>query len=197
MTVAAILLAAGQSRRMGTCKQLLPLGTTTVIGRCLATLRAGGITDIVVVVEPAGEAVAREAGRVDGVRIVVNREAGGDMASSVRAGRALLGPDTGGVLVALCDYPLVRAATIEQLVRRYREHGAPIIIPSHDGRNGHPLLVSRAILEGLGAEMTLRDLVRQEAGQAVTLPVDDAGVLLDMDTPEAYREVRSRIAHAS
>ena len=86
---AAILLAAGKSRRMGSCKQLLPLGGSTVISHCLEALLSGGAADIVVVVAEEGNEVS-EAVRDYPVRIVINTEHDGDMASSVRAGRDAL-----------------------------------------------------------------------------------------------------------
>jgi molybdenum cofactor cytidylyltransferase len=185
---AAILLAAGKSRRMGRCKQLLPLGGSTVIGRCLAALVTGGVGEIVVVVSEDGDLVA-EAARAYPVRIVVNPEPGGDMASSVRAGRDALTADVSGVIVALCDYPLVSAATIAGLAVAHAALPAGIIIPCHRERRGHPLLFPRAILNGLAEDQILRDLVRCYPERVRCLNLDDPGVLIDMDTPEDYRRI--------
>lgn len=188
--VSAILLAAGSSTRMGTCKQLLPLGDTTVLARCLDTLRCGGVDDIVVVVSARGEDVARDAEGCS-VRVVVNREEGGDMSSSIRAGREALGPDCDRVIVALCDYPLVTAATISSMISRSSELSGAIIIPEYQGRRGHPLLFPRHILDELEADMTLRDVVRRTSSRVCPTPVDDPGILLDMDTPEDYQYIRT------
>ncbi|RNC67536.1 MAG: nucleotidyltransferase family protein [Desulfuromonadales bacterium] len=190
---AAILLAAGRSRRMGCCKQLLPLGQTTVIGRCLDTLVSGGINEIVVVVSEEGNEVARAAGRYP-VRVVVNPQADGDMASSIRAGRDALTVETGGVIVALCDYPLVVATTVARLIRTHIASPGSIIIPCHDGRRGHPLLLPRPVLDELEGWLTLRDLVRLDPGRTRSLEVDDPGVLIDMDTPEDYRRICNAVA---
>lgn len=105
-SVAAILLAAGRSSPRGRCKQLLPLGDATVIGRCLDTLLHGGIDEIVVVVAATGHDVA-DAARTYPVRIVFNPDSAGDMASSVRIGRDDLDKSYSGVIIALCDYPLI------------------------------------------------------------------------------------------
>lgn len=186
--VAAILLAAGQSRRMGTCKQLLELGGKAVISRCLETLLAGGVKDLVVVVSPAGDEVARAAANFP-VQLVRNAEAGGDMASSVRAGRNALPPAVTGVLVALCDYPLVRAETISGVIREHLQSPSEIIIPCHNGRRGHPPLFPRRLLERLEKPLTLRDLLVENAPLVRHLEVSDPGVLIDMDTPEDYRRI--------
>jgi len=183
--VSAIVLAAGKSLRMGSCKQLLSLGGSTVISRCLTTLQSGGIGDIVVVVSEDGREVAAAAQRHD-VRVVVNRAEDADMASSVRTGRDAIAPDIGGILVALCDYPLVTPATVALLVRLHGTYPDGIIIPTHEGRRGHPVLIPRTILEELREGMTLRDVVQHDQNRIYDTPVDDAGILVDMDTPEDY-----------
>jgi len=186
--VAAILLAAGKSRRMGCCKQLLPLGETTVIGRCLETLIAAGSDEIVAVVSPEGHEVA-EAARNYPVRIAVNSHPDGDMASSVRSGRDALSTEVDGVIVALCDYPLVLPATITRLMTEHDSSPGSIIIPCHDRRSGHPLLFPRRVLDELSGDLTLRDLVRRDPDRVCRLDVPDPGVVLDMDTPDEYRRV--------
>lgn len=187
---AAIILAAGKSRRMGSCKQLLPLGDGTVITRCIDALVSGGAGEILVVVSAEGNSVA-DAVRDYPVRIVVNQESEGDMASSVRFGRDALISEAGGVIVFLCDYPLVSAATITSLIEAHGESPGSIIIPCHGGKRGHPLLFPRAVLDGLANEMILRDLVRRDTERVRCLDVNDPGVLLDMDTPEDYLRICS------
>ena len=189
-SVAAILLAAGKSRRMGSCKQLLSLGESTVIVRCVVALVTGGAGEIVVVVSEEGHEVA-EAVRDYPVRIVVNPECEGDMASSVRAGRDALPAEASGVIVCLCDYPLVSAGTINSLIVEHGDSPGSIIIPCHQERRGHPLLFPRAVLNELVDDMILRDLVRRDPNRIRSLDVADPCVLLDMDTPEDYRRILS------
>lgn len=186
--VAAILLAAGKSSRMGSCKQLLPLGGSTVVGRCLDALITGGVGEIVVVVSEDGQAVT-EVVRVYPVRTVVNPEPGGDMASSVRAGRDALTAEASGVIVSLCDFPLVSAGTISSLIAEHEESPGSIIIPCHEERRGHPLLFPRTILNELAYGLILRDIVRRDPQRIRFLDVDDPGVLIDMDTPEDYQRI--------
>ena len=186
--VAAILLAAGRSSRMGTCKQLLPLGDGTVIGCCLETLVSSDIGEIVVVVSRDGQAVEQAARRFP-VEVVVNDDPEGDMASSVRAGWNALTDESSGAIVALCDYPLVTSRTIARLVAEQRRSPGCIIIPCHQGRRGHPLFFPRTILNELAGDLTLRDLVRRDPGRILCLAVDDPGVLIDMDTPEDYHRI--------
>lgn len=173
---------------MGTCKQLLPLGGVTVIGRCLDSLVTGGAGEVVVVVSEENSEVA-DAARAYPVRIAVNPEPDGDMASSVRAGRDALPAEFSGVIVALCDYPLVSAATVSRLIEEHGDSPDNIIIPCNDGRRGHPLLFPRATLNELTGGLILRDLVQSNPERIRCLDVDDPGVLIDMDTPEDYHRI--------
>jgi molybdenum cofactor cytidylyltransferase len=191
-TVAAIVLAAGRSARMGRCKQLLPLGGSTVIGRCVNALVAGGAGEIVVVVSETGREVS-EAVRGYPVRIAVNHLPGGDMSSSVRAGRDSLTGGESGVIVHLCDYPLVSAPTMNRMITEHRNSPDSIIIPCNRHRRGHPLLFPRAILDELERDQILRDLVHRNPDRSACIDVDDPGVLLDMDTPEDYRRICSMV----
>lgn len=190
--VAAILLAAGKSRRMGTCKQLLPLGDRTVIVRCLDALAAGGAAEIVVVVSEEGHDVA-EAVQAFPARFVINTVVDGDMASSVRAGRDALTTAADGVIVFPSDYPLVSAGTIASLIEAHGASPGSIVIPCHDGRRGHPLLFPRAVLDDLADVSTLRDLVRGNPDRISCVEVTDPGGLHDMDTPEDYQRIRNMI----
>ena len=187
-TVAAVLLAAGKSSRMGSCKPLLPLGDGTVIERCLNTLHHGGVNEIVVVVSINGEDIARAA-RNHSVQIVVNPDEPGDMASSIRVGRDSTTPETSGIIVALCDYPLVVPGTVQALIDQHAMHPECIITPTCQGRRGHPLLLPRSILEELTEGKTLRDVLKKDAARIHEVPLDDTGILIDMDTSDDYRAV--------
>ena len=187
-TVAALLLAAGKSSRMGSCKPLLPLGDVTVIDRCLNTLHHGGANNIVVVVSIHGEDVARAA-RNHPVRIVVNSDESGDMASSIRVGRDTTTPETSGIIVALCDYPLVLPSTVKALIDQHTKHPEYIIAPTCKGHRGHPLLLPRSILEELTEGKTLRDVLKKDVARIHEVPLNDTGILIDMDTPDDYRTV--------
>lgn len=186
--VAAILLAAGKSRRMGSCKQLLPLGETTVICRCLDALVKGGIEELVVVISEEGQDVSAAVGAYP-ARIAVNPDADGDMASSIRAGRDAVSADVSGVIISLCDYPLVSSATIAGLIREHQSQPDRIIIPCCNGKRGHPLLFPRSVLDQLSADMILRDLIRKHPQQISQIETGDQGILIDMDTPEDYRRI--------
>ena len=173
---------------MGSCKQLLPLAGKTVIAHCLETLLAGGSAELIVVVSPDGDEVARAA-RDYPVQVVINADPEGDMAASVRTGRDALSSSVTAVVVALCDYPLVTVETIKDLIKAHRRNPEDIIIPCYQARRGHPPLFPRQLLEELAAPLTLQNLLRANPQRIEHLPVADQGVLIDMDTPEDYQRV--------
>lgn len=189
--VSAILLAAGSSRRMGTSKQLLPVGDKPAVVRCLEAIVAAGLEDIVVVVAPAGEAVG-ELVRPFPVTVVSNEHADSDMAQSVRAGVAAISAAVTGVCIALADHPLVSPETYRTLLQHHAREPEAILIPVHAGRRGHPTLFPRPVLEEISFLPTLRDVLARHFGRVLPMAVSDPGVVLDMDTPEEYFHVLER-----
>jgi molybdenum cofactor cytidylyltransferase len=174
---------------MGTQKQLLLLGDRPVIRRCVDTVFAAGVLDLVVVVNGDGKRIV-EALTGLAVKFVRNDAAESHMADSVRAGLRSLDNCFTGVLVCLSDHPVIAPETFRTLIQAH--HGRPdrIIIPCHEGRRGHPALFSRTILNEVLSGGTLRDIIGKDEGRVQLIEVDDEGVLLDMDTVEDYQRVR-------
>lgn len=188
----AIVLAAGMSRRMGRLKSLLPFGGGTVIGCVLETLRAAPSIDSAIIVtgNRADEIEAAVAG--DDVRFVWNADfAVGEMLSSVQAGVRALSPEISAWLLMPGDLPLVQSQTIEALCKFWEDTRASIVVPSYGERRGHPVVFNGGLREdvlALEPHETLRTIVQREraAGKIVEVPVSDAGIHLDLDTPEDY-----------
>jgi CTP:molybdopterin cytidylyltransferase MocA len=191
--IAALLLAAGQSRRMGTSKQLLPLADKPVIHHCLLALLATPARPLVVVLGPGGEAVQKAIAPFSPT-IAWNRDPEGDMAGSVRVGLAMLPEECTGVLIHLVDHPLVTAATMLAICAAHKATPQAIIIPVCNGHQGHPSLFPRAILAELAPAVTLRDIVRKDPIRVMRVPVADEGIFLDMDTPAEYEAVCQRVS---
>lgn len=171
---------------MGQPKPLLPFAERTAIELLVATLRQGGIEEIVIVLGPGGEAVA-EVLRQAPVTLAWNRAEHSDMAASLRLGLERLGSPASGVLIALADHPLVAAATIATLCAQHEKAPEAILVPTCQGRKGHPILLPGSILQELHQLPTLREVVRRDPARVRLVPVDDPGILLDLDTPEDYR----------
>jgi molybdenum cofactor cytidylyltransferase len=187
--VAAIVLAAGLSRRMGQPKLLLPWGGTSVLGQVLTTLYRAGAGELLVVSGGAREAVEAETARLAQslpARVVFNPQfEAGEMISSIRAGLAELGPGTGFALIALGDQPQLSLSCARQVVSASERPGARLILPSFKRRRGHPWLVRRDLWPELAAAPTGRDFLRAHEDEIAYVETDETA-LKDLDTPEDY-----------
>ncbi len=199
MSIAAIVLAAGDSRRMGRPKMLLPWGATSVLGQVVGVFTQAGVDEILVVTGGAGQAVSAEVAHLAEtwpVRVVANPayQAGG-MLSSLQRGLAELGPDVEAALIGLGDQPQVRLENVNQLLDAYRtKPGACIVVPSHRQHRGHPWLVARSCwagLLGLHPPQTPREFLQAHATEIHYVEADES-ILQDLDTPEVYERFRPK-----
>ncbi len=123
-----------------------------------------------------------------GVSLVVNPEPDRGQLSSLLAGLDVVGP-CDAVLVTLVDLPMFQPSTVTSLVARWRDTRAPLVRPVHDGRNGHPAIFGRALLDALrGADIAAgaKPVIGRFLADAVGVPVNDPGTVDDIDTPEAF-----------
>lgn len=193
--VHAVVLAAGMSTRMGSLKQLLPFGGRTVLQTVVDTLLGGGLDGIMVVLGHRSEAVKRHlAGR--GVATCVNADYREGMFSSVLCGISSLPESTDAALIVLGDQPRIDARVVRRVVEAYRSGSRGIVIPTFGGKRGHPALVDlrkyRHDIFALCGDAGLKPVMRGHPDDTLELPVDDAAILWDIDTPEDYREELAR-----
>lgn len=193
MTVAAVVLAAGSSRRMGRDKLTLPWGEHTVIEQVLASLQTGGVSEIWLVTGAAHAALdACLAGR--DLHLVYNPDhAGGEMTRSLQVGLNSLPPQASAALVVLGDQPQIEPEVVQAVVQAYQQQQAGLVVPSYQRRRGHPWLLSRRYwLEvlALSAPETLRDFLNRRANDVYYINTGRESILLDLDTPQDYQEQR-------
>jgi len=191
--LAGIVLAAGFSRRMGSFKPLLPLSGSTVLGTAVHALLDAGVTEVVVVTGHRAPDLQREIDAL-GVRSTHNPDYAGGMFTSVRAGVMALPAGADAFFLLPCDIPLVRPATIAALARARAAVGdPPVCYPVFGERRGHPPLVSSRLAPEILAPDDplggLRQLLAAHRGHAVHVDVEDPGVVMDLDTPEAYERM--------
>jgi CTP:molybdopterin cytidylyltransferase MocA len=178
---------------MGRSKQLLPLGPKPVIRHCLDSVIDAGIRDIVVVLGADSEAIAAAISSLP-VRTIINDDPASDMAASVRLGLRAIAPASTGVLICLSDHPLVSPGTIAACMAIHHAHPEAVIIPSYQGRRGHPTLFPRAVIEDIVHRANLRQVIAAHAEKVRLAEVDDEGVVLDLDTPDDYERIKERFA---
>ena len=194
--IAAVLLAAGLSRRMGAFKPLLPFGGVTVAEACVSALRAAGVGELVVVVGHRGEEVRAALSHLEGLSFAVNEVEGSEMGASVARGVGALSDGTQAVLVAPVDQPAVPPGEISGLVEARRRTGARLVVPEWEGRGGHPLLVDLSLREellGVVRERGLRALFEAHREEVLRLPAASPYVARDMDTWEDYVALHTEV----
>jgi molybdenum cofactor cytidylyltransferase len=190
VTIAAIILAAGESRRMGRAKALLPFRGGTFLSVLFGTL-SPYCSPVVAVFGFNGETVA--AGAPAGMVTVINRDYRWGMLTSLQTGLRVLPESTDRVMFTLVDHPAITRATVEMLIGA----DAEIAIPRIDGKRGHPVLVSREIaLEFLAEPATskVRDVIDRQANAIRYVEVDDPGICDDVDNPALYEALLAREA---
>ena len=195
-SAAALVLSAGFSERMGDFKPLMTLGGETLLERAVRLFQSVGVGAVHVVV---GHRAAELTPRVEGLgaRCVLNPAYAEGMFSSVRAGAASLAAGTKAFFVLPVDIPLVRPATLRELLASLPEGGAAVCHPIFEGRRGHPPLIgSRHIQRILSwrGDGGLAALLGSLEAHALDVPVVDEGIHLDMDRPEDHRCLAERLA---
>ena len=188
MPVAAVLLAAGGSRRMGQTKQLLPIDGQPMVRRVAQTVCQAGLAQVVAVVGAEGERVARALADLD-LEIVHNQAWQRGMSTSVRAGIEALRPEIEAALLVLADQPGLTLDALKALVEAYRATRAPIVAPYYRGRRGNPVLFARSLFADLGqveGDQGGRALLVLYEQDVARVDLDDAAILLDVDTRQDY-----------
>lgn len=187
ISVAAIVLAAGKSERMGRPKALLPYHGRTFLENILLAISGSSIHHTVVVLGHDRELIES---RVVLPHVVFNPYYERGMITSLQAGIRALPEDTRGAVLFLVDHPLVEPETIDALIA----HLVPnrIVLPTFQGRRGHPALFASEILEEIlvlpeseGANI----VVRKDPARITEVPVSAPGILLDIDTPEQFQKL--------
>ena len=189
---AGIVLAAGASSRMGGPKALLDAGGATFTARLVAALREGGCAPVVVVAASGSGELAAEIDRC-GARLVVNPRGEGGQIGSLRAALDyLIGLDdpAPAFVFSPVDNPAVTPETVRVLIAEWRGSEASIVMPRHEEERGHPVLADMTIAREFqvrGLEEGARSVVRRDPRRVLEVPVADAGVVDDIDTPRRYR----------
>ncbi len=190
--VAALILAAGESSRMGQDKALLAYHGGTFLESILRTLREAAIARIAVVLGHHASEI-QEAVNLAGAEVVLNPNYHRGQTSSLQMGlKALETEEVEAVVLCLVDHPEISARTVRQIVAAFRDSGAPVVIPTYRGRRGHPVLIGRQLfdeLQALGPEAGANKVVRRHREATKFVEVDDPGILLDIDDPESYRRL--------
>ncbi len=193
-----LIPAGGKSSRMGRPKLSLPLGGRTVLEHVIAALRGGGVEYVLVVVGPHVPELVPHA-EAAGALVCRLTAATPDMRATVQQGLRWLDdhlhPQPGDAwLLVPADHPTLEAGVVQVLLRAHAENpSASIVVPTYEGRRGHPALIGwkhvPAIL-ALGADQGINGYLRGQRPETLELPVSSVAILVDLDVPEDYDRLR-------
>jgi molybdenum cofactor cytidylyltransferase len=187
VSVAGLILAAGESRRMGSPKALLEYRGETFLDRLIA-LFSSRCAPVVVVLGAHAEAIRAGLRRADAAVFALNPDYQTGQLSSMQRGLREAPPEAEGVLFTLVDHPAVQPETLDRLLAG----AGPLRIPRYLGRRGHPVYFSAALAAeflALPPDATARDVVNRHTGEVEYIEVDDRGVLDDIDDPRDYERL--------
>ena len=194
--IAVLLLAAGRSTRMGANKLLAEVDGRPMVARIAQRLLAARARPILAVLGNDANAVDAALGRLP-VERVRNPDYAQGLATSLKRGLAALPADADGVIVCLGDMPLVSGRHLDRLAAAFNPlEGRAIIVPTRRGKRGNPVLWGRqffAEMAGLAGDVGARQLIGEHADLVAEVEMDDDGVLIDIDTPEALESLREKI----
>jgi molybdenum cofactor cytidylyltransferase len=191
--IAAIILAAGQSRRMGQPKMLLPWGELTVIEHVITIFLNAGVEDIVIITGGARERVEKATAPYPIRRLHNIDYAQGEMLSSIQCGLRALPDQVQAALIGLGDQPQVQERSVRLVCEAYQKGNPTLVVPSFDMRRGHPWLVGRPLwgeLLRMKATESPRNFLNRHADEIQYVKVDTPSILTDLDTPEDYQNSR-------
>ena len=193
--ISAIVLAAGESSRMGSPKMLLDFNGRSMLECVIDNVSHSEVDDIVVVLGAYRDELEKIVSATS-ASSCYNENYKEGMLSSVKCGFRNIPADTKAVLVFQGDQPLISAKVIDEVVEGYRNSGKGIIIPVHKNRRGHPLMVDRKYfdeIEKLSPDEGLRSLSRKFSDDIYEVVTDEAGILRDFDTFEQYKKAIKQI----
>jgi molybdenum cofactor cytidylyltransferase len=192
-TYAAIVLAAGFSSRMGEYKPLLTIGGETLVNRVISLFLNNNVDVILVTGWRREELISGIDLR--GITIIENRDYKKGMFTSVLAGIGHLQPEHKAFFVMPVDIPLVRPATIRQMIKEAVRQPENVLYPVFGRVRGHPTLIPRSLIpeiKGWQKDGGLKAVLHNHEDMAREVTVADSYILLDVDTPEEYEALVKR-----
>jgi len=192
--IAAVVLAAGRSRRMGQAKLLMPVAGRAIVRHAVEGVLAGGVDSVWVVTGPDGGPIEAALAGLD-VQIVVNPAPEEGQAGSVRAGIAALPAPVDTALIALGDQPALEPSIIPALLAARRTSTRPIVAPRYRDGQGNPVVFKREIfpeLLRLTGDQGARPVIQKEPARVEWVELD-LPMPPDVDTPADYEKIRAKL----
>jgi len=189
--ISAILLAAGESKRMGQPKQLLPFRGSTLLGQIVENLLQSQAAETIVVLGSQAEKIIPQIAG-EPVRIVVNPDFEQGMSSSIKCGLSHISEAADGVMIVLGDQPLIEKETIDLLIERHRQSERGIILPVYNGIRGHPVIFTMKYkdeLLRLTGDIGGKQIVERHPSDVLEVEVDSESVVTSIDAESDYQSL--------
>jgi molybdenum cofactor cytidylyltransferase len=189
MSISAIILAAGQSKRMGQPKMLLPWQDTTVLGKVIETLQQAEVQDILVITGSARNEVEKIVAGYK-LRTTYNHDfASDEMLRSIQLGLQGQKTQSEATLICLGDQPQAEEGSVRKVCNAFRQNKSSIVVPSYQLRRGHPWLIARELWDEvlqMCAPESMRDFLNVHRDDIFYVEHDSPSILQDLDTPADY-----------
>jgi len=190
--VTGVILAAGQSRRMGEAKQLLPLGEKPMVWQVANTACQANFSEVLVITGAYREQV--EEGLQDlPLRVIYNEDWGKGQSTSVKKALQSIAIKPQAIVFLLADQPLIDIKLINRLIDTYYKSGASIIVPCFQNRPGNPVLfdvtVWKSALLQLAGDEGARQIIRKNQEKVHYIEIEEEEIFLDVDTEQEYRKM--------
>ncbi len=193
---AVIILAAGESLRMGAPKALLKIGDRSFVRHVAGVYTMSDVDNIVVVTRPDAPEIAKELHDLD-VSITTNKDPEAGQLSSIITGLDAARPfGPKAAFVHPVDHPFVSPSLVNSLLEKFWSARCLIVLPTYHGKRGHPVLFSSKLFDELKkapAEVGARSVVWAHADKVVEVPTRERGVILDVDTPKDYERLQGNL----
>lgn len=195
--IAALVLAAGASERMGEPKALLTIHGKTFLNHIITTLHSARILHQYIVLGANAERILPTLDRNSGTVVVNKHWEEGQLSSIVTGITALDRELYHGVMICPVDHPLISQSLLVDVLHGFWKSGKNIILPTYHGKRGHPVLFGKAMLDELCSAPNTegaKAVIRKYPDEIFEVPVTDEGILLNIDTPSDYQTLKTKLS---
>jgi molybdenum cofactor cytidylyltransferase len=186
--VSAILLAAGESKRMGKPKLLLPIGNDTILGKTIDNVLSSRVDEVIVVLGAEAQEIKKAiAGKP--AKVVFNPDYRQGMSTSLTTGLKQVSARAQRVMVALCDQPFIEKKTYNRLIEESLDSGKGIIVPTYKAKRGNPIIFSinyKDELMGLEGDVGGKEILRRHPDDVLEVAVDSESIYINLNTMDEY-----------
>lgn len=188
--ISAILLGAGESKRMGVDKLSLPWGRKTVLEHCFGILSRSNVQELVIVLNIRNKEI-NHLFQGEKVKVVMNPYFKRGMSTSIKRGLQAIHTNSHGILIALGDQPYLKTRTVNALIRTFNQGRGGIIIPSFRGKRGHPIIFHKKYKEellDLKGDVGGKSVIERHPKDIKVVSIRSEGVIKDIDTLQDYEK---------